>query len=106
MSYTADADGFRVTKMESRPIGDGPKTDKYGRAIVQSYVGGVETQYAIKAEPADDAQEGREDGGATGGVKLVELTAADIPSETNVEEPVQKAAVVKISEEKSEWMLF
>eukprot|EP00095_Tigriopus_kingsejongensis_P002443 maker-scaffold380_size190731-snap-gene-0.47 protein:Tk02443 transcript:maker-scaffold380_size190731-snap-gene-0.47-mRNA-1 annotation:"conserved hypothetical protein" len=51
VAYVADANGYRVTKMDSRPIGDGPQEDKFGRAIVQSYIGGVSTQYAIKAEP-------------------------------------------------------
>jgi len=55
VEYVADEKGFRVTKMDSRPIGDGngPKKNKFGRAIVQQYVAGVNTQYAIQAQPVE-----------------------------------------------------
>ena len=86
VNYVADENGYRVTKLEKKEIGDGPMVDKYGRAIVQTYVGGVETQYAIKAEPIDPEDNAAADGvdGAglaqptaglarVGNVKLVEV---------------------------------
>lgn len=62
MTYEADEKGYRVTGMESRPVGDGPMGDQTGRAIVQQLVSGVETQYAIRAEPVDEPEG---DGAAT-----------------------------------------
>jgi len=41
-----------------QPIGDGPVTNKLGRAVVQMLVSGVETEYAIQASPMiDELQE-------------------------------------------------
>lgn len=37
-----------------QPIGNGPVMNKMGRAIVQMLVSGVETQYAIQAQPMDE----------------------------------------------------
>ena len=51
MSYIADDQGYRVTNMESEPIGSGPVANREtGKAIVQQLVSGVETQYAIQAK--------------------------------------------------------
>lgn len=66
----ADENGYRVTSMDSEDIGDGPKTDKLGKAIVQQVVAGIETRYAIQAQPKVDEEEevtmdlGRENGEA------------------------------------------
>merc|ERR1711934_439303 len=58
VAYVADENGYRVTKMISEPIGDGPVTNKLGRAVVQMLVSGVETEYAIQASPMiDELQE-------------------------------------------------
>merc|ERR1711971_790367 len=57
VAYVADENGYRVTKMISEPIGDGPVTNKLGRAVVQMLVSGVETEYAIQASPMIDEQE-------------------------------------------------
>ena len=40
-----------------QPIGDGPIMNKMGRAIVQMLVSGVETEYAIQAQPVDHSEE-------------------------------------------------
>lgn len=63
MQYVADENGYRVTNMLAEPIGEGPEENKMGRAIVQSLISGVETQYAIQAKAVEDP-EGRtvEDG--------------------------------------------
>ena len=47
-----------LTKMISntfpfQPIGNGPVMNKLGRAIVQMLVSGVETEYAIQAQPME-----------------------------------------------------
>lgn len=75
--------------MDSRPIGDGPKQDKFGRAIVQSYVGGVSTQYAIKAEPLktdDTKSEFRQDDLGQSPLlpadsRLVDFTTEEFPAQ-------------------------
>ena len=73
VEYEADENGYRVTNIETEPIGDGPQPKKFGTAMVQQVVSGVQTKYAIQAQPADNADsdgvEGRE-----GGVKLVDIT--------------------------------
>ncbi len=46
--YVADEFGYRVIGTESSPVGDGPKEDREGSAIVQQVVSGVQTQYAIR----------------------------------------------------------
>ena len=40
-----------------QPIGDGPVQNKLGRAIVQMLVSGVETEYAIQAQPLTEETE-------------------------------------------------
>ena len=39
-----------------QPIGDGPVQNKLGRAIVQMLVSGVETEYAIQAQPLTETE--------------------------------------------------
>merc|ERR1719158_1880531 len=51
VAYVADENGYRVTKMISEPIGNGPVTNTLGQATVQMLVSGVETNYAIQASP-------------------------------------------------------
>ncbi|CAB4061497.1 unnamed protein product [Lepeophtheirus salmonis] len=55
--YVADEFGFRVIDMNTEEIGDGPIRNESGTAIVQSYIDGVETNYAVRAEP-----QGKNDG--------------------------------------------
>merc|ERR1739844_323703 len=57
VAYVADENGYRVTKMTSEAIGNGPVTNKLGRAIVQMFVSGINTEYAIQAEPMIDDEE-------------------------------------------------
>ena len=75
MAYVADENGYRVTKMISevrlllaevckmvsiffsQPIGNGPVMNKKGQAIVQMLVSGVETEYAIQAQPIEEIEE-------------------------------------------------
>ena len=40
-----------------QPIGDGPVQNKLGKAIVQMLVSGVETEYAIQAQPLTEESE-------------------------------------------------
>ena len=39
-----------ISNFNLQPIGDGPVTNKLGRAVVQMLVSGVETEYAIQVE--------------------------------------------------------
>ena len=56
VSYIADDQGYRVTSMESEPIGNGPIANREsGKAVVQQLVSGVETQYAIQAKVRSSA---------------------------------------------------
>ncbi|TRY61426.1 hypothetical protein TCAL_14994 [Tigriopus californicus] len=115
VAYVADANGYRVTKMDSRPIGDGPKQDKFGRAIVQSYVGGVSTQYAIKAEPLktdDTKSEFRQDDLGQSPLlpadaRLVDFTTEEFPTKNipdltpAVAQPVELVTSPKKSNQKA-----
>ncbi|PSN44750.1 hypothetical protein C0J52_10734 [Blattella germanica] len=52
--YRADENGYRVTKEEVEPIGEGPQVNLDGDAVVSTNVGGVDNKYRITA--ADIAQ--------------------------------------------------
>lgn len=73
MSYIADENGYRVTEMETNPIGDGPNKNKLGKAIVQTTQNGVRTQYAIKAEPVEYDEDG-ENAESRTNIELVDVT--------------------------------
>ncbi len=68
VSYAADDKGYRVTGMESVPVGEGPRADEGGTALVQQVVAGVETQYAIRAKQGDESldREGQGQDGNSG----------------------------------------
>ena len=48
---------IKIPHFNFQPIGNGPVTNKLGRAIVQMFVSGVNTEYAIQAEPMIEEQE-------------------------------------------------
>ncbi len=71
----ADDKGYRELSREMTPVGEGPEVDRQGSAIVQQVVAGVETQYAIRAEPIEPAKGGDEDEGeGRSGERYVEIT--------------------------------
>ena len=103
MTYEADEKGYRVTSMESVPIGEGPEQNKLGRAIVQSYVSGVETQYAIQAQPVGDMDNAGADGddedglkGRQADVELVDVTPVFLPGAASDDDDLAAAAAVEI----------
>merc|ERR1712083_49139 len=71
VTYVADENGYRVTNMVSEPVngGRGPVENEYGRAIVQTLIGNVKTEYAIQNQREEEQEigtrkevkEGRED---------------------------------------------
>merc|ERR1712083_907325 len=69
VTYVADENGYRVTNMVSEPVngGRGPVENEYGRAIVQTLIGNVKTEYAIQNQREEEigtrkeVEDGRED---------------------------------------------
>ena len=53
--------GFREMSRTTTRIGDGPIRNPEGKAVVQTLVSGVETQYAIQAQPTDIEREEEEE---------------------------------------------
>ena len=70
--------------MDKTEIGDGPVQDKFGKAVVETLVGGVETQYAIQAQPVEEEEgaEERSGGGEAAqdksGIRLVEVEPSSV----------------------------
>merc|ERR1712083_750196 len=56
VTYVADENGYRVTNMVSEPVngGRGPVENEYGRAIVQTLIGNVKTEYAIQNQREEE----------------------------------------------------
>merc|ERR1712172_109314 len=71
VTYVADENGYRVANMVSEPVngGRGPVENEYGRAIVQTLIGNVKTEYAIQNQREEEedigtrkeVEDGRED---------------------------------------------
>lgn len=56
--YEADENGYRVTKEEVEPIGDGPQPNPSGTADVAAQISGTDFRYRITS---DDIRERKED---------------------------------------------
>ncbi|KAG8224610.1 hypothetical protein J437_LFUL009173 [Ladona fulva] len=48
--YEADENGYRVVKEETKAIGDGPKPNPNGQAVVRNDFGNAQSEYAISAD--------------------------------------------------------
>lgn len=88
VSYIADENGYRVTDMDSVPIGNGPQKSKVGRAVVHSLVSGVETQYAIQAQPMEEDENVE---GKSVPTKIIDITDSLQESEGGDEETFSAA---------------
>ena len=73
--------------VEKTPIGTGPIQDKYGKAVVETLVGGVETQYAIQAQPVEEEDpeqrsgDGNDQDTDQSGIRLIQVESTSILDE-------------------------
>ncbi len=79
-----------MLSIASEVIGDGPMTDKTGRAIVQQVVAGVETNYAIQAKPSDDEEDESFDAAEDRDALFPVVEEDSAPIETEEEEEEQE----------------
>ena len=63
-----------------QPIGNGPVQNKLGKAIVQMLVSGVETEYAIQAQPLTEEESAEEE---ISGFEPASALAADVIVDKN-----------------------
>ena len=96
--------------MDKTPIGNGPVQDKYGKAVVETLVGGIETQYAIQAQPVeDDGLDVEERSGDPGdqdqdksGIRLVQVEPASVLDDEGTEEVANGSIVFEGQEQKKQ----
>ena len=79
-----------MVSVDKTPIGTGPVQDKYGKAVVETLVGGVETQYAIQAQPVTEEEKlgqeqrsGLDQDQDQSGIRLVQVEPASVLEEEN-----------------------